>query len=136
MAADDNRPRLGHFFRPAAQNFPENRPIQPFRKSDEIDREEHLAAHRVNIGQGVGGRNRPEVIGVVDDRWEEIGCCYHRLLLVYLVNGRVIGLFQPYKEVRKIGGGEGISDRLQYLRQLAWSEFGRSTGTRGQTGKP
>jgi len=42
------------------------------RHRDDIHRGDGLASHGVDVGKGVGGRDLPEEVGVVDDRGEEI----------------------------------------------------------------
>jgi len=41
--------------------------------ADEVEREERCAPHGVDVRERVRGRNAPPVVGVVDDRGEEVG---------------------------------------------------------------
>ena len=43
------------------------------RPGQQVDREERLAAHGVDVREGVGRRDPAPVVGVVDDRGEEVG---------------------------------------------------------------
>ena len=43
------------------------------RPGQQVDRDQRLAAHRVDVGERVGGRDPAPVVGVVDDRREEVG---------------------------------------------------------------
>jgi hypothetical protein len=61
------------------------------RHADERERENRLAAHRVDIGERVGRGDAAEVERIVDDRHEEIGRRDDRLLVVELVDGGIVG---------------------------------------------
>src|SRR5207245_5504562 len=50
-------------------------------------------AHRIHVGNRVGGGDTAEVIRVVDDRHEKIGGRDQRLFIVELVDGGVVGGF-------------------------------------------
>jgi hypothetical protein len=46
--------------------------IQRLREGGDVEREQHLAAHRVDVAQGVGGGDGAEGVRIVDDRRKEI----------------------------------------------------------------
>ena len=61
------------------------------RERDEVQRADRRGAHRVDVGQRVGRRDPPEVIGVVDDRREEVDGLDDRQLVGELGRRRVVG---------------------------------------------
>ena len=57
---------------------------------DEVEREQRRAAHRVHVGERVGGRDAAPVVGVVDDRREEVGGEDDGEIVTESVDGSVI----------------------------------------------
>ena len=71
------------------------------RHADEREREDRLAAHRVDVGQRVGRGDAAEVERIVDDRHEEVGRRDDRLLVVELVDGGIVGGVVADQQVRE-----------------------------------
>ena len=72
------------------------------------DRERHdrRAAHRIDVGDGVGGRHASEVEGIVDHRHEEVGGGDHAGPVVEPVDGGVVaGLRADQKISEGTDGG-------------------------------
>ena len=61
-----------HFFSTAAQNLTQHVQIHLLREADQIQGGLYLAAHGVDIAQGVRGCNLPKGIGVVHHRREKV----------------------------------------------------------------
>src|SRR5258708_19663496 len=82
MAAGDRNPRL-RAYRFAARDDPLNHLDRHLvdRHTDDGEREDRLAAHRIDVRERVGRGDAAEVVGIVDDGREEIGGGDDRLLV-------------------------------------------------------
>jgi hypothetical protein len=60
------------------------------RHADQRQCEQRRAAHRVDVRDGIGCRDRAEIEGVVDDRHEEVGRRDDRLRVIDPVDRRVV----------------------------------------------
>ena len=65
-----------------------------------------LTAHRIDIGQRIGGGDPAEIERIIDNRHEEVGRSDHTLLVVHFVNCGVVPGFIADKK-RRIGGAGG-----------------------------
>src|SRR5450432_1696877 len=72
VSPNNGSARRHYPIRTAAQNFREDRRIKVFGKGSQIEGEQHVAAHGVNVTHGIGSRNGTEGIRVIYHRWEEI----------------------------------------------------------------
>ena len=100
---------------------------------DDVEREEDLSAHRVDVGHRVRGGDRPCRIRVVDDRREEIDGLDDRELVGNAIDRRVIGRLQSDEQLSGVGlRGEGAQD----LRQWAGAQLRASAGAGRQAGEP
>ncbi len=95
MSADDRRTRLLHLLAAPAQDLQKDPFVQFRRKRHDVQREKRFPAHGVDIAHRVGGGDRPEGVGIVHDRSEEIQCADEGTLLVPGTNRRVIGRVEP-----------------------------------------
>ncbi len=86
------------------------------RHPDERQREERRAAHRVDVGDRVGRRDRAEVARIVDDRHEEVGGRDDRLPLVQPVDGRIVRRLDPDQQRFGNRGAAGLGDDLLQQR--------------------
>ena len=89
------------------------------RPGDEVQREDRRGSHRVHVGQRVGGGDAPPVVGVVDDRCEEVGGEDEREVVTEAVDGGVVGRVQADDQVRVVGRLETADeseDRAQVVR--------------------
>src|SRR5207249_8077799 len=92
MPAGDRDARLRAHRLAAFENAADHRHRQLLeRHADDGEREDRPRAHRVDVGERVGGRDAPEVVRVVDDRREEIGGGDERLAVVQAVDRRIVG---------------------------------------------
>ncbi len=80
------------------------------------ERENRLAAHRVDVRERVGRGDAPEVVRIVDDGREEIGGRDDRLLVVETIHRRVVARLDPDEQV---------------LRQPADRRLGEDLGEHG-----
>src|SRR5690606_13368086 len=71
----------------------------------QVDRQHRLAAHRVDVGERVGGRDPAPVVGVVDDRGEEFGGGDQRAATVQPHGRAVVAVLVPDDEVSLDTGG-------------------------------
>jgi hypothetical protein len=135
VPAGYDRTGLGDFFGPAAQNLAQDLYAKVVRKGDQIDGKKYPPAHGVNIGQGVGGRDRAEVVGIINNRREEIGRGDNRLFFIQAKYGRIICAIQTDQEVRIIGRFKCLANWFQRLFQLRRSQLRRSTSAGSVCGK-
>src|SRR5690554_3175477 len=56
------------------------------------ERQDRLAAHRIDVRKGVGGGDAAEVEGIIDNRSEKIGGGDERLLVVETIRRRIISV--------------------------------------------
>ena len=78
MAADHRAAGLLGHRQPTTQHLGEQLHRQhAARPADQVDRDHRTAAHRVDVGERVGGGDAAPVVGVVDDRGEEVGGGQH-----------------------------------------------------------
>ena len=61
------------------------------RERRDVEREQHPAAHRVDVAERVGRGDRTVLVGRVDDRREEVDGLDQRVLVVQPVHGGVVG---------------------------------------------
>ena len=96
------------------------------RHADQRQRHDRLAAHGVHVGDRVGGGDAAEVVGIVDDRHEEIGGGDQRLLVVELVDGCVVGGFDAHQQ---LGWQRHAGRALQDLGQHAGRDLAAAAAT-------
>ena len=110
---------------PALEDRADRVGLEPFlRKCRDRERGQRPAAHRVDVADGVRGRDLAVDVGVVDDRREEIDGLHE---------GRPA---LPPEHTRIVRGPEVDQDTVvgvrgnvtQHLSELACGEFARSTG--------
>ena len=85
--------------------------------TQQIQRQFRFAAHGINIGQGIGGGNLTEQIGVIHHGREEIHSLHQRQIVTYFIDGCIIAFIKTNQQV-------GIMMHLQPVQQL-----GQYTGT-------
>src|SRR5215203_129632 len=107
---------------PAGQDLPQDAEVQGAGKCDQVQRGQRFAAHRVDIGEGVGRGDLAEPVRVVHDRGEEVSRLKEQAAAERDVPGVVPGLHPAHEPVH---GGRG--EALQSLLQVPWSELRRST---------
>src|SRR5438105_4707058 len=82
VTANNHAPGFGDLLRAAVQYPAKNVLVQIIGKGNQIDGEQHVTAHCIDIGQRIGRGNRTEVIWIIDDRWKEINRTDDSLLVV------------------------------------------------------
>ena len=90
MPSREDAPRFGHLFRAAAQDLAEDVQVHALREADKVQRGLHLAAHSVDVAEGVRRCDLPEGVGVVHHRREKVQGLHHRHLVRQLIHGGVI----------------------------------------------
>ena len=92
VAADDRTSGLGGNRRPATQNLDQHLGSELLqRERHQVQGADRGCGHRVDVGQGVGGRDAAEVERVVDDRGEEIDCLDERQVVCEPIYAGVVG---------------------------------------------
>ena len=87
------------------------------RERDDVQRHQHLAAHRVDVAHRVGGGDRAVRVRVVDDGREEVDGLDDREVVAQAVDGGVVRAIEPDEEVGEGGGVERLRDRREDLRK-------------------
>ena len=90
----------------------------------QVQREQRGAAHGVDVGHAVGGRDAAPGAGVVDHRGDEVGGEHQGALVREAPDGGVVAGQGPDQEVRITGRCYTTHD----VRQLARGELARSAG--------
>ena len=73
------------------------------RPGDEVEREQRRATHRVDVGERVRGRDASPVVGVVDDRREEVGGDDDGEVVAQPVDRGVVGGVEADEQVGIVG---------------------------------
>ena len=102
------------------------------RQGGNIEREEGLTAHRIDVREGIGSRYRAEVVGIVHDGGEKVDGGYERMLLVEAPNSSIVGGFKPDEKIRVGRTLKCFFDWQQNLRQRFRVDFGRSARASGE----
>ena len=69
-------------------------------KSDDVQRGERLAAHRVDVRQRVRGGDLPEEVRIVDDRREEVDRLHEREIVGQQEDARVVECLAADEQAR------------------------------------
>ena len=100
-----------------AQDLAQDRFPELFeREGHEVQRGDGPPTHRVDVGERVGGRDPPEVVGVVHDRREEVGRVDERQLVGEPVDAGVVGRLRAHEDVRVDRGRQPGQQRLELGR--------------------
>ncbi len=114
---------------PALQDFRQIVQVALGRPRENRKRGDRLAAHRVNVAERVGRRDRAERVRIVDNGREEIDGLHQGALRRQLVHAGIVGGIKPDQHVFV----RPAWDPGEHLVQNLWTQFGRSTG-RGSLG--
>jgi hypothetical protein len=88
--------------------------------------------HGVDIGQGVGGGDLPEGVGVVDDGGEEVDGLDDGQIVAETIDARVLVPLETDDEVGVLNDGKPLQGFAQVLR----TDLARSTGRVDHLGEP
>ncbi|MNF89033.1 hypothetical protein D3C84_715380 [compost metagenome] len=102
----------------AAYHFPGNfRRQHVHRPAQNRYRHQGIAAHRIDVADGIGGGNSAEIERIVDDRHEKVGGRDHAAFLVNGIHRRIIarGIADPKLRVEVLRPAAG-QDHFQHLR--------------------
>ncbi len=122
VAAEDRDPRLVRLLLPAGEDLREHRERVVAREADEVEREDRLRPHRVDVGERVRRGDLAELPRVVDHRREEVDRLHHRELAGQSIHRGVVAGGKAHQRSR-------VSLRLQPaqdLRQVRGAELRRS----------
>ena len=131
MPTGDHRSGFLHFICAALEDAAQDIQVEVVWKAREIQCEERLASHRVDVAQSVGSRNLAEGVGIVYDRREEVSRADNGLIITHAIDSSIIGCGQTHQEI-----AIGLCRKgAQYLRELGGAEFACSPRARGQAGQ-
>ena len=100
--------------------------------SDDRQRHDGRAAHRIYIRQRIGRGYAPEVERVIDDGHEKIGGGDDRLMIVQAVYGSVIAGFRANQQ---IGKQHLIFGFTKNFLQQGWRDFAAAAASMRQLGQ-
>ena len=129
VASREDAPRLGHFFGAAAQDLAEDVQIHALREADEVQCSLHLAAHGVNIAEGVCRRDLAEGVGVIHHRREEVHRLHQRDVVGDAVDGRIVPAVVAHE---KVGVFLAPGQLFQNMAQYACAELGGTAAARAE----
>ena len=89
------------------------------RDSHNVQCQLRLTAHGVHIGEGVGGGNGAESVGIVGDRGEEVHRLHQCQIVADAVHAGIIALIKTHQQI----GITVDADALQQLCQYASAYF-------------
>ena len=101
----------------------------------DVEGEEDASAHGVDVGHGVGGGDRAELVGVVDERGEEVEGLDERAIVIDRVDGGVVGARESDEQLGVLGGRELGTEMAQHVSQALGAELGASTAAAGEVGE-
>ena len=104
------------------------------RPGHEVEGHDRRRPHGVDVGEGVGGGDPSEVVGVVDDGGEEVGGEDDGEVVADPVDGGVVGGVEPDEEV---GVGRRVEppDEAEHGPQLRRRELAGAAGAVGEAGE-
>jgi hypothetical protein len=102
------------------------------RPGQQVDRDERRTAHRVDVGQRVGGGDPTPVVGVVDDGREEVGGRDDGAVSVDAYGGRVVAVVEPDEQVAT---GLAGAEPGQHPLELAGRDLARAAAAGGVLGE-
>ena len=99
VAADHGASGFDHLGEAARENALQNCEISFLGKADESERGKRLAAHGVNVAQGIGGCDLSEGVRIVDDGREEIDGLHQSLIGGDEIHSGVVGVIEADQNV-------------------------------------
>ena len=133
VTAQHGNPGFASLFGAAADDLLDQACLQKLaRERKQVQREQRLRAHRVQVGQGVGGANSPEVVRVIHDRREEVQRHDQGAVAGDLVDSGIVPRGRIGEDAR-VGYRKKVA---QNLRELGLAELTRSTGPVRQGAQP
>ena len=113
---------------PAVEHARQQLERQPFaRPRHEVQREQRGAAHRVDVGERVRGRDPAPVVRVVDDRREEVGGDDDGEVVTEPVDRGVVGGVEPDEQVR-VGARVHAPHQPEHGAQVGGRELAGAAG--------
>ncbi len=131
VAAGDDAAGLDRLIVSALQNTADSIKGKAGRNAQKVHRERRLSAHRVHIAQGIRGGDLSKLVGVVDDRGEEVDGVDRGEVISELVNARVIARVESDDELWV----DRVGKTRQNFRKDTRSQLGRSPRGSCQLGK-
>ena len=135
VSAGDDCAGFSDFVGAASEDVGDDLGRQVLWEGGNVEREENASAHGVDVGHGVGGGDRAELVGVVDERGEEIERLYERAVVVDGVDRGVIGACESDEQLGVLGRRELGTEMAQHVSQALWAELGSSTAAAREVGE-
>src|SRR5918994_1148924 len=124
VTADDDCAAFFDLIGAAFENFSQDLDVHlSFWKADEVQACLGLAAHGVDVAEGIRRRDLPEGIRVIDNRREEIDCVDDGEVRSQAKYSGVVGRLRPDQHVRVVE----LWQIVQNLHEVGWAELSGST---------
>jgi len=136
VAAGDDATGLKHLIGASAEDLGLDLWGETFGECGDVECEDDFATHGEDIRHGIGGRDGPVGVGVVDEGCEEVKRSHDRGRFVDAKDGGVVGDREPDEYVGVVLDLELTSERRQNLCQGLGPSLRGSTAAASQIGKP
>lgn len=124
VTADHDRAAFFHLFSAALENLAQNFDVHlAFREANDVHARFGLAAHGVDVTQGVSRGNLAKDIGVIDDRRKKIHRVDDREIGPESIDPGIVGRVGADKQI----GIPELGELVQDLREVGGAELSGST---------
>ena len=100
------------------------------RHAEDVERDRHLGAHRVDVAERIGRGDLAVGVGVVHDRCEEVDGEHHRAVVADPIHRRIVRHIEADQEV--LVGGDAVRQSADHGVEVARTDLGRASGEVGQ----
>jgi len=136
VSARHHSTRLADLFRSSTQDLQQNLLRHLGGECSQIERHKGRGTHGVDIAQGVGGGDRPIVVGVVNNWREKVYRRHQCAVLAEPPRCGIIGEGQTHQQIWPKGFVEYVSQTARNSRQGRRGPLATSTGGLGQLRQP
>ena len=133
VATDDADIGFARLVRPATQDLAEHRHRERLGgEGHDVQRQQRRRPHRVDVADGVGGRNLSVLIRVVDQRRDVVHGLRNRQVGRQSIHRRVVGSLKTNQQVRVTRARQLAED----LNEILGTDLASSTGAVAERGQP
>ena len=136
VAPRDSAPGFTHLARAPFEHGDDRLHRQVAGERGDVEGEEHVGAHGVNVVEGVGRGDLTVLERVIDGGGEEVERLHDRLVGVEPIHGRIVGLVQADQQLGMLMLRKLMSKRAHDLREGRRPVLRRSTAAGREVGQP